>query len=221
MDFKQARYNMVAQQIRPWNVLDEKVLAVLGEIPREIFAPQEYKNIAYTDTRIPVGHYEGHPLSMMQPNIDGRILQNMAIGKNDVVLEIGTGTGYLTACLAKLAHFVDSVEINPELTAQAEKNLVALAITNVNLSSGDASKGWNQKPRYDVIVINGSVTDIPQTYKALLRTGGRMFVVCGDAPAMTAFRVTRTVKDNWDIEPLFETCMDRLIHADTPEAFVF
>ncbi len=221
MDFEKARYNMVAQQIRPWDVLDERVLAVLGEIPREIFTPQEYKNIAYTDTRIPVGHYENHLLSMMQPNINGRILQNMVIDENDVVLEIGTGTGYLTACLAKLARFVDSIEINPDLTAQAEKNLSALAITNVTLSSGDAAKGWDQKPCYDVIVINGSMAAIPQSYKTLLQTGGRMFVVCGDAPAMTAYRVTRTAKDSWNTEPLFETCVDRLIHADPPEVFVF
>ncbi|HHO58987.1 MAG TPA: protein-L-isoaspartate O-methyltransferase [Thiotrichales bacterium] len=221
MDFEKARFNMVEQQIRPWDVLNDDVLAVLGEIPRENFTPEQYKNIAYSDTRIPVGTFEDQPIRMMQPNIDGRILQSMAINKDDLVLEIGTGTGYLTACLAKLARHVDSVDINPELTAQAEKNLDALGITNVNLSTGDAAKGWRQKAYYDVIIINGSLPAVPASYKKMLTTGGRLFVVTGEAPVMTAYKVTRTGKDKWTVEALFETCIDPLIHAKKAESFSF
>jgi len=221
MDFEKARFNMVKQQIRPWDVLDDRVLAVLAEIPREQFSPPQYKNMAYTDTRIPLGRFEDHELSMMQPNINGRILQEMHIYKDDLVLEIGTGTGYLTACLARLARFVDSVEINPTLTAEAEKNLAALAITNTNLSTGDASRGWDQKPYYDVIILNGSMPAIPESYKQMLRVGGRMFVVTGDAPVMTAYRVTRTAKNKWAAQALFETCIDRLIHTDKAAEFDF
>ena len=221
MDFAKARYNMVKQQIRPWDVLDDDVLAVLGEIPREQFTPEAYRNIAYSDTRIPLGRYEDHTLTMMQPNIEGRILQAMCIGKDDLVLEIGTGSGYLTACMAKLARFVDSVDINPEMTTLAEKNLAKLGITNVNLSTGDASRGWDQKPYYDVIVLNGSLPEIPESYKRQLRVGGRMFVVVGEAPVMHACKVIRTDKHKWDVEKLFETCIDRLIHGDKPKGFVF
>ncbi len=221
MDFEKARFNMVEQQIRPWDVLDADVLAVLNEIPREIFTPEQYKNIAYTDTRIPVGSFEDQTCSMAHPNFDGRILQAMGLSKDDLVLEIGTGTGYLTACLAKLARHVDSVDINPELTEIAEKNLAELGIDNVNLSTGDAAKGWDQKSCYDVIVIAGSMPTIPVSYKKLLTTGGRLFIVTGDAPAMTAQKVTRLSKDQWQTEALFETCIDPLFHSKKPESFVF
>ncbi len=221
MDFEKARFNMVEQQIRPWNVFNTDVLTVLGEIPREKFTPGQYKNIAYTDTRIPVGSFEDQSLSMMQPNLNGRILENLAITKDDLVLEIGTGTGYLTACLAKLARFVDSVDISAELVTQAEKNLSALGISNINLSTGDASKGWDQKHCYDAIVLCGSMPAIPDAYKKLLRIGGRMFVVTGEAPAMTASLVTRSANDKWDTTALFETCITPLIHTQKAEAFVF
>ncbi len=221
MDFEKARFNMVEQQIRPWDVLDPEVLSVLNEIPRELFAPEQYKNIAYTDTRIPVGQFEEQTCSMAHPNFHGRILQAMAISKDDLVLEIGTGTGYLTACMAKLARHVDSVDINPALTEIAEKNLSELGIHNVNLSTGDAAKGWDQKTSYDVIVLCGSVPAVPLNYKKLLTIGGRLFVVTGDAPAMTAQKVTRTAKNKWESEALFETCIDPLFHSKKPETFVF
>ena len=221
MDFEKARFNMVEQQVRPWDVLSTDVLAVLSETPREAFAPEQYKNIAYTDTRIPVSHFEDHTCSMAQPILDGRIMQEMHITDDDLVLEIGTGTGYLTACMAKLARHVDSVDINPELTDIAEKNLAELGINNINLSTGDGAKGWDQKAYYDVIVLSGSLPDIPNNYKELLSIGGRLFVVTGDAPAMTAYRVTRTAKDSWDIEALFETCIDPLFHSKQAEEFVF
>ena len=145
MDFDKARFNMVEQQVRPWDVLDTRVLDVINEVPRENFAPDQYKNLAYADTRIPLGSFNDNPCTMANPIIDGRILQEMHIQEDDLILEIGTGSGYLTACLAKLWRHVDTVDINEELTEQAEKNLQALGINNVNMTTGDASKSWNQK----------------------------------------------------------------------------
>lgn len=220
MDFEKARFNMVEQQVRPWDVLDPQVLDVISDIPRENFVPDEYKNLAYADTRIPLGNYENHPCSMANPVIEGRILQELDIDEDDLVLEIGTGSGYLTACLAKLGRHVDSVDINEDLTAMAEKNLQALGINNVNLATGDASKGWDQKRNYDVIVISAAMTSIPDSYKQLLKTGGRLFVVTGDAPVMTAHRVTRTDENSWTVEDLFETSIDLMIEP-VKQKFIF
>ncbi len=211
MDFEKARFNMVEQQVRPWDVLDPRVLAVISEIPREQFTPDEYKNLAYVDTRIPLGQYEDHVCNMSKPIIEGRILQEMNISEDDLILEIGTGSGYLTACLAKLGRHVDSVDINEDLTAMAEKNLNTLGINNVNLSSGDASRNWEQKTNYDVIIISAAMKTIPSSYKKLLKPGGRMFIVVGEAPAMTAHRITRTDKNEWTDEILFETSIEPMI----------
>ena len=220
MDFEKARFNMVEQQVRPWDVLNPRVLAVISEIPREQFVPDEYKNLAYVDTRIPLGMYEDQPCTMANPTIDGRILQEMDIQDEDLILEIGTGSGYLTACLAKLGRHVDSVDINEDMTAMAEKNLQALNINNVNLVTGDASKTWEQKHNYDVIVIRAAMKRIPQSYRQLLKNGGRMFVVTGKAPAMTAHRVTRIGKNEWTTEDLFETSIEPMIEP-VEHKFIF
>jgi len=211
MDFEKARFNMVEQQVRPWDVLNPRVLDVISEVPRENFAPDEYKTLAYVDTRIPLGSYEEHPCDMANPVIEGRILQALDIQDDDLVLEIGTGSGYLTACMAKLGRHVDSVDINEDMTAMAEKNLQALGIDNVNLSTGDASKGWQQKRNYDVIAITAALDSIPDSYKKLLKPGGRLFVVTGKAPAMTAQLVTRTGENSWTVEDLFETSIEPMI----------
>ena len=220
MDFEKARFNMVEQQVRPWDVLNPRVLEVISEIPRENFAPDKYKNLAYVDTSIPLGSYEDHPCNMAHPIIDGRILQELDIHDEDLILEIGTGSGYLTACLAKLGRHVDSVDINEDMTAMAEKNLQALGINNVNLSTGDASKTWEQKRNYDVIAITAAMKTIPTSYKKLLKIGGRLFVVTGDAPAMTAYRVTRTDENKWTTEELFETAIEPMIQA-VKQTFTF
>ena len=211
MDFEKARFNMVEQQVRPWDVLNPRVLDVISEVPRENFAPDEYKTLAYVDTRIPLGSYEEHPCDMANPVIEGRILQALDIQDEDLVLEIGTGSGYLTACMAKLGRHVDSVDINEDMTAMAEKNLQALGIDNVNLSTGDASKGWQQKRNYDVIAITAAMDSIPDSYKKLLKPGGRLFIVTGEAPAMTAQLVTRTGENSWTVEDLFETSIEPMI----------
>ena len=184
---------------------------MIGEIPRENFAPDEYKNLAYVDTRIPLGRFEDHPCDMANPVLEGRILQELDIQDKDLILEIGTGSGYLTACLAKLGDHVDTVDINEDLTAMAEKNLAALNINNVNFATGDASKTWHQKRNYDVIAITAAMKEIPNSYKNLLKVGGRMFVVTGNAPAMTAHRVTRTEQNAWMVEDLFETSIEPMI----------
>ncbi len=220
MDFEKARFNMVEQQVRPWDVLDSRVLAVISEVPREQFAPDKYKNLAYVDTRIPLGNYEDQPCNMANPNLDGRILQELDVQDEDLVLEIGTGSGYLTACLAKLGRHVDSVDINQELISMAEKNLQALDINNVNLTAGDASKNWEQKRNYDVIAITAAMKNIPQSYKKLLKPGGRLFVVTGNAPAMTAYRVTRIGDNEWTTEDLFETSIEPMIQP-VEEKFEF
>jgi protein-L-isoaspartate(D-aspartate) O-methyltransferase len=209
---------MVEQQVRPWDVLDPRVLEVIGEIPRENFTPDQYKNLAYVDTRIPLGTYEDHSCTMSNPIIEGRILQELDIQDEELILEIGTGSGYLTACLAKLGRHVDTVDINENMTELAGKNLQTLDINNVNLSTGDASKNWRQKRNYDVIVITAAMKKIPESYKKLLKIGGRMFVVTGDAPVMKAYRVTRVEENKWTNEELFETSIEPMIQPATQPA---
>ena len=213
---------MVEQQVRPWDVLNDDVLEVLSKVPRETFAPEAYKNLAYADTRIPLGSFEEHGSFMLNPVIEGRILQHLNLSDDDVVLEIGTGSGYLTACMARLARHVDSVDINPEMTAMADKNLAALGISNFILKTGDAANGWYEcKPAYDAIAITGSMPAVPECYKRSLKVGGRLFVVTGEAPVMTAQLVTRTSQNEWTTESVFETCIDPLVHAEKAKAFVF
>lgn len=220
MDFEKARFNMVEQQVRPWDVLDPRVLETLSTIPREDFTPESYRNLAYVDTRIPLTDKAGGSC-MLNPNIEGRILQHLNIDSDDVVLEIGTGTGYLAACLAHLARHVDSVEIDEGLSEQAKKNLAKHGIENVTITTGDASKKWHQKQFYDAIAITGSMPAIPDVYKKMLKIGGRLFVVTGQAPAMTAHLVTRTDKNNWTVEKLFETSIDSLCGSEKAPSFEF
>jgi protein-L-isoaspartate(D-aspartate) O-methyltransferase len=199
MDYNQARFNMVEQQVRPWDVLDPRVLNVIGNIPREQFVPEESRQLAYADMRIPIGEYEGRTSHMLNPVIEGRMMQSLAITEDNTVLQIGTGTGYM-----------------------AENNLARFEITNVTLSTGDGSSKWEQKPFYDCIAIMGSLPEVPGFYKKMLKeNGGRMFVVVGEAPVMKALLVTRIGKNEWTMEELFETCIDPLINAEKPAEFVF
>jgi protein-L-isoaspartate(D-aspartate) O-methyltransferase len=222
MDFEQARFNMVEQQVRPWDVLDPHVLDVISAVPREAFVPENQKNLAYADTRILLGSYEGHPCRMLNPNIEGRLLQALEIEADNIVLEIGSGSGYLTACLARLARHVDSVDIDPAMTAMAEKNLAAQNVANATLSTGNAANGWSeQKPYYDVIAITASMSTVPMAYKSMLKTSGRLFVICGEAPVMKAMLITRIDKEEWREDELFETSVDPLIDAEPKQQFVF
>lgn len=222
VDYDKARFNMVEQQIRPWDVLNPRVLDVLADIPRELFMPEQYRSLAYVDTRIPLGETEGLRCTMLNPNIVGRILQALDIQPDDVALEIGTGSGYLTACMAKLARHVDSVDLNEDFIEAAESHLDALGIYNYCLSDGDACNGWDQQKQfYDAIAITGSMPEIPLCYKKRLKVGGRLFVVAGEEPAMKAYLVTRTGKNTWTEMELFETCLEPLAGKQKVAEFEF
>lgn len=219
MNYEQARFNMVEQQIRPWEVLDQQVLQVILHTPREDYVPPAYRALAFADTNIPLAHGQ----VMMIPSVEGRLLQALALKKTDRVLEIGTGSGYVTACLAKLARQVESVDIIPEFTADAAAKLKAQGIGNVLLNSGDAAAGWKSGTQYDAIAVTGSVPVIPETYKKALTVNGRMFVIVGDTsmPVMSAHLVTRITENQWIQESLFETSIPPLLNAQKPRTFVF
>lgn len=217
MNFEQARFNMVEQQVRPWNVLDPDVLAVMSEVPRENFVPAQHKNTAYTDYAVPLANHQ----EMLKPVLVGRLLQALNIQSDEIVLEVGTGSGYLTACLSKLASYVYSVDINEDFLPMAQKNLTSLGITNVTLETGDASKGWAERPEYDVIVITGSMPEVPETYKNSLEVGGRLFLVCGLAPVMHAKLITRVSADDWSEENVFETDVPALENTQLKPEFSF
>jgi len=221
MDLEQTRYNMVEQQIRPWDVLDQKVLNLLFELRREEFVPAVYRSLAFVDMEIPLGYGE----VMLAPKMEARILQELQIKKTDRILEIGSGSGYLTALLARQGEYVYSVEIVPELKAMAEKNLQAHGIRNVTLEKGDAARGWPDHGPYDVIVLTGSTPVLPEAFQNSLKTGGRLFAVVGDAPVMEAVLITCVAQEKeaavYNTVSLFETCIPPLKNAQQPERFVF
>lgn len=216
LDFDQARYNMVEQQVRPWEVLDQRVLDVLARVPREDFVPERYRGVAFADLAIPIGCGQ----TMMRPVIEGRLLQALELGPADQVLEVGTGSGFITACLAQLAAHVSSVEIHEELKFGAQQRLRALGLGNVRLRTGDGAHGWETEQTFDAIALTGSLAEIPQNYKRQLKIGGRLFVVVGDSPVMEALLITRTGERQWLTESLFETDLPRLVHGDAEPRFV-
>ncbi|MDH5518719.1 MAG: protein-L-isoaspartate O-methyltransferase [Gammaproteobacteria bacterium] len=217
MNFKQARFNMVEQQVRPWNVLDPAALAVMSEVPRENFVAPAYKTLAYGDYGVPIGNNQ----EMLKPVLVGRLLQALSIQPDEIVLEVGTGTGYLTACLAKLSAYVYSVDINADFLPEAKKNLTSLQIDNVSLQTGDASAGWAERPLYDVIVITASMPEVPDCYKTSLEIGGRLFVVTGASPVMHAKLITRVAEDVWSDENIFETDLPALENTRLKASFSF
>jgi protein-L-isoaspartate(D-aspartate) O-methyltransferase len=193
-----ARHNMVQQQIRPWNVFDARVLDLLTEIPRDRFVPEEYQELAYADTEIPIADNR----CMMVPRMEAKLLQALDIQPTDKILEVGTGCGFVTACLARLGGEVVSIEADSELSAQAEKELEALGINNVLLLNRDPAA--NEGP-YDAIAVNGSLPAVGETLKRQLKVGGRLFAVTGEDPSMSAVLITRVGEDAWRSEMLFET----------------
>lgn len=217
MNFEQARFNMVEQQVRPWDVLNPDVLAIMAEVPRENFVPAQYKNMAYSDYGVPIGNHQ----EMLKPVLVGRLLQALNIQPDDIVLEVGTGTGYLTACLAKLAAYVYSVDIYEDFIPQAQRNLTSLGIDNVTLQNGDASTGWAERPEYDVIVLTASTPDVPENYKHSLEIGGRLFVICGQSPAMQAKLITRVSEHDWSEENVLETDLAPLENSQKKAEFEF
>lgn len=216
MNLEQARFNMIEQQIRPWDVLDQKVLEVVASTPRELFVPEAQKQLAFVDMALPLGHDE----FMMEPKLEARLLQSLAIQPQDKALEIGTGSGYLTACLAELAAHVHSVEIHEDLKQAAQERLDAAGIKNITLWQGDAAFGWSEPPgKYDVIAVTGSLPDYDNCFEQMLNPGGRLFVVTGDAPAMQAMLITRSGSDEFDHTVLFETVITPLVGRSREPAF--
>ena len=215
MDFEAARYNMVEQQVRPWEVLDQAVLDRLAATPRERFAPEEYRRLAYADTRIPLGDGD----VMMPPREEGRLLQALALTPRDHLLEVGTGSGYLAALAAGLARRVTTVEISPERKARAERSLAEYG--NVEVIEGDAVRGWEASAPYDAIAVTGSLPVLDEAFLRQLKPGGRLFVVVGEEPAMEARVVTRTGAGDWATESLFETVLPPLAGATRPNRFEF
>jgi protein-L-isoaspartate(D-aspartate) O-methyltransferase len=217
IDIERARFNMVEQQIRPWEVLDQEVLDLLIAVRREEFVPAQYPSLAFVDTEIPLGHGE----KMLAPKIEARMMQALAVKPGDRVLEVGTGSGYMTALLAKRGAHVYSVEIIPEFSAQAVAKLKAHDIDNVTLEVGDAARGWVRHAPYDVIVLTGSVPVLADAFERSLNPGGRLLAVIGEAPAMEARLITCTAPDTYNSIGLFETCIPALRNAPQPERFVF
>ncbi len=221
MSVEQARFNMVEQQIRTWEVLDQGVLDLLYVVRREEFVPAEYRALAFSDLEIPL--YEGadEDERMMQPKLEARILQELAPRKTDRALEVGTGSGYLAALLAARAHRVCSVEINPRLKAFGEENLRRAGVENVMVELGDAARGWPQHAPYDIIVLAGSTPVLPQTLVSQLKIGGRLFAVVGDPPVMEARLITCVDEGSHHATDLFETCLAPLKNALQPPRFEF
>ncbi len=217
MDYEQARFNMVEQQIRTWEVLDQQVLDLMSALPREDFVPPALRDLAFADLQIPLGH----GATMMSPKLEARIVQTLEIAPGDRVLEIGTGSAYLTALLARLAKHVYSVEIVPELSESAAHKLAAHDIDNVTLEVGDGARGWPGYAPYDVIVLTGSTGILPAGVQDTLAPGGRLFAIVGAAPAMVARLVTRVTDNAFRTTDLFETCVPPLKNALQPERFVF
>ena len=229
MNTEQARFNMVEQQIRPWEVLDQDVLDLLYVVRREEFVPAAWKALAFSDLEIPLGELAGTADAlpaqdserMWPPKVEARVMQALAVKRSDRVLEIGTGSGYLTALLAHRSQQVFSVEINPRLKTMAEANLKSHVIDNVTLETGDAAQGWDKHGPYDVIVLTGSTPVLPQAFLEQLKPGGRLFAIVGDAPVMEARLVTCAAAGSYNPVDLFETCFPPLRNALQPKRFSF
>lgn len=211
------RSQMTFQQVRAWNVLDEHVLDVFERLPRELFVPEAWRGAAYGDLPLPLP--EGQ--HMLTPSVAGRLLQALALKRSDRVLEIGTGSGYVTACLALLATHVLSLEIRPALAARARANLAAAAIGNAEVEDADAFAWEAGSPRFDAIVLTGSLPVYDPRFEAWLRPGGRLYVVTGTAPVMEAMLVRLDSAGTASRFGLFETVVDPLDHAPTVAKFAF
>ena len=217
MDFETARFNMVEQQIRPWEVLDPDVLDACLQVPREIFAPEEYQNLAFSDTTIEIGHDQ----TMMAPKLEARLVQTLEVQHNDRILEIGTGSGYLAALLGTLGAHVTSVEIFDDLSASAKQKLDRISLSNVKLYVDDGLEGWATAAPYDVIAVTGSSPDRLRSVEQQLSIGGRLFIVIGSSPVMEATLITRVDENTWATENLFETDLAPLIGAEQKPEFSF
>ena len=218
-DIEQARFNMVEQQIRTWDVLDQEVLDLLYVVHREEFVPPIYRSLAFSDLEIPLGTSPGE--RMWAPKMEARVIQELKIGKTDRVLEVGTGSGYLSALLAQRAAKVYSVDVNPELVKLGKANLAGAGIENAIVECGDAARGWAINAPYDIVVLTGSVPVLPESLLEQLKPNGRLFAIVGDEPVMTAKIITRHAAGFLHEQELFETCTPALENAFQPSRFHF
>jgi protein-L-isoaspartate(D-aspartate) O-methyltransferase len=215
MNLEDARAQMLGQQLRAWEVLDDRVLAVLREIPRELFVPDAYRQLAFADLDIPLAHGQ----QMMAPKLEGRLLQALDPDSTDSILEIGTGSGFLTACLSRLAGNVISLDIFADLVRDAKPRLDQLGIDNVELRAEDAM-AFSPGQRFDAIAVTGSVPELDNHFIGMLRPGGRLFVIVGREPVMDARMITLHPNGEWTQDSLFETVVPPLLNAERPEPFV-
>ena len=217
MNIEQARFNMIEQQIRPWDVLDPQVLDLLFVVKREDFVPPAYRNLAFADMEIPLGGGQ----QMLAPKIEAKMLQELTLKKTDKVLEIGTGSGYMAALLAARSEHVVTVETRPELIEMAKQNFGRAGITNVTIERGDGAKGWAQRGPYDAIVVSGSLPAVPDVLLKQLRVGGKLAVVVGEAPVMEAQLITCTADGIYNTVNLFETVIPPLDGVEAKGSFTF
>lgn len=217
LDMEQARFNMIEQQIRPCDVLDGRILEMLKHIRREHFVPSDMRELAFADMEIPLGY----GASMWQPKLEARTLQELHLSRDDEILEVGTGSGYLTALLSALAGHVTTVEIVPELGSSAKQKLATNRHDNIAFETGDASHGWGMGKSYDVIVLTGSTPVLPEAFQNSLKVGGRLFAIVGDAPVMEAKLITRVASDTFETRDIMEACVAPLQNAEQPDRFVF
>ncbi len=221
-EFERARFNMVEQQIRPWDVLDPSVLELLRLVRREDYVPAGMRELAFVDTQLPLridGVDTGE--TMLEPKTEARLLQELKLGSHDTVLEIGSGSGYMAALLAHKAQHVTTVEINPTLARFAAANLQRNGVHNATVELGDAARGWAARAPYDAILVSASLPVLPEELLAQLKIGGRLAAVVGQGPVMSALLVTRVAATQYDRVTLFETSLKPLAHAVTPSRFKF
>lgn len=214
---EQARFNMIEQQIRPCEVLEGRILKLLEQVRREKFVPANKIGLAFADLEIPLGH----GALMWQPKLEARVVQELHLTHSDKVLEVGTGSGYLTALMSMLAKHVTSVEIVPELSAKAKQNLQSFPRANITLEVGDAAQGWGNGSTFDVIVLTGSTPVLPQAFQNCLNIGGRLFAIVGDAPVMEARLITRVAQDVFTTVNIMEANVAPLQNAQQPTRFTF
>ena len=217
MNTQQARFNMVEQQIRPWQVLDPHVLTVLSNVQRELFVPQAYQSMAYTDTDIPLGHGQ----AMSPPRVAARLMHDLHLTGTEKVLEIGTGSGYLTALLASRSQRVISLEINPELASNARNNLQRAGLTNADVRNADGSHGSAGDAPFDAMVLGGSVSEVPESLLQQLKVGGHLIAIVGHDHVMAATLYTRTTDVAWSSKSLWDHTAPRLQGFAEPSRFKF
>ncbi|GAA0718927.1 protein-L-isoaspartate O-methyltransferase [Dokdonella soli] len=215
MNTELARQNMVENQVRTWEVLDARVLDTLGAVRREDFVPARHRALAFADLALPIGHGE----VMLKPTIEGRILQALALAPGERVLEIGTGSGFLTACLARLAGSVVSVEQHADLAEAARANLAAAQVRNARIEVADAIRDFSPGESFDAVVVGAAVYALPESFQRWVKPGGRLFAVVGESPAMQATLYTHPDETHWLSESLFETDLPYLRNAEPPRRF--